>query len=71
METDSLLKNMDGISSFSRRRRKRDAPPVLRGGSHINNARNCRSAYRNHNDARNINHNVGVRVVVSAVSTLD
>jgi hypothetical protein len=39
---------------------------MLRGGSYINNARNCRSAYRNNNDARNINNNVGFRVVVSA-----
>jgi hypothetical protein len=60
-----------GISSFSCRRRKRDAPAVLRGGAYINNARNCRSAYRNHNDARNLNDNCGLRVVVSAASTLD
>jgi hypothetical protein len=39
---------------------------LLRGGSYINNARNCRSAYRNNQDASNINHNVGLRVVVSA-----
>lgn len=39
---------------------------MLRGGSYNNNARNCRSAYRNNNDARNLNNNVGFRVVVSA-----
>jgi hypothetical protein len=39
---------------------------MLRGGSYNNNGRNCRSAYRNNNDARNINNNVGFRVVVSA-----
>ncbi|MGH9831408.1 MAG: caspase, EACC1-associated type [Blastocatellia bacterium] len=39
---------------------------VLRGGSHRNNARFCRSAYRNHIDARNFSNNVGFRVVVSA-----
>jgi hypothetical protein len=39
---------------------------MLRGGSYNNNARNCRSAYRNNNDARNLNDNVGFRVVVSA-----
>jgi hypothetical protein len=39
---------------------------MLRGGSYINNARFCRSAYRNNNDARNLNNNVGLRVCVSA-----
>ncbi len=58
-----------GISSFSLRRRERGASLVLRGGSYINNAVNCRAANRNRNDARNHNHNCGVRVVVSA-STL-
>ncbi|WP_408648768.1 hypothetical protein [Tumidithrix elongata] len=36
---------------------------MLRGGSWINNAQNCRSANRNHNDARNQNNNNGFRVV--------
>jgi formylglycine-generating enzyme required for sulfatase activity/tetratricopeptide (TPR) repeat protein len=40
---------------------------VLRGGSRFNFARYCRSAFRSHIDARIINHDVGVRVVVSAV----
>jgi hypothetical protein len=38
---------------------------VLRGGSWINNARNARSAYRNHNDPSNhdiINDNIGFRL---------
>jgi hypothetical protein len=36
---------------------------LLRGGSWNNNARNCRSAYRNHNEPGNANNNVGFRVV--------
>ena len=36
---------------------------LLRGGSWNNNPRNCRSAYRNHNDPGNVNNNVGFRVV--------
>ena len=39
---------------------------VLRGGSFISIARDCRSAYRNLNDARVIYNYVGFRVVVSA-----
>jgi len=35
---------------------------VLRGGSWINNGRNCRSAYRNHNDPSNRNNNIGFRL---------
>jgi hypothetical protein len=35
---------------------------VLRGGSWINNARNCRAAYRNRNAPANRNNNVGFRV---------
>ncbi|WP_292957408.1 SUMF1/EgtB/PvdO family nonheme iron enzyme [Nitrosomonas sp.] len=35
---------------------------VLRGGSWINNGRNCRSAYRNHNDPSNRNNNTGFRL---------
>ena len=34
---------------------------VLRGGSWINNGRNCRSAIRNHNTAGNGNRNNGFR----------
>ncbi|MDR1154783.1 MAG: SUMF1/EgtB/PvdO family nonheme iron enzyme [Bacteroidales bacterium] len=36
---------------------------VLRGGNWNNNARNCRSAYRNNNNPDNRNNNVGFRVV--------
>lgn len=36
---------------------------VIRGGSWNNNARNCRAAYRNANDPRNANDNVGFRLV--------
>jgi len=36
---------------------------LLRGGSWNNNPRNCRSAYRNHNQPGNANNNVSFRVV--------
>ena len=36
---------------------------LLRGGSWNNNPRNCRSAYRNHNEPDNANNNVGFRLV--------
>jgi hypothetical protein len=35
---------------------------VLRGGSWINNGKNCRSAYRNNNDPANRNNNIGFRL---------
>jgi len=35
---------------------------VLRGGSWINNRRNLRSAYRNHDLPDNRNHNIGLRL---------
>jgi len=35
---------------------------VIRGGSWNNSADNCRSAYRNHNDPGNRNHNLGFRL---------
>ncbi len=35
---------------------------VLRGGSWINNARNCRSAQRNRNEPDNVNDNIGFRL---------
>jgi len=35
---------------------------VLRGGSWINNGRNCRSAYRNRNEPGNRNDNIGFRL---------
>jgi len=43
---------------------------MLRGGSWNNNAKNCRSAYRNWNSHDNRNDNVGFRVVVGAFSAL-
>ncbi|MFK8015915.1 MAG: SUMF1/EgtB/PvdO family nonheme iron enzyme [Gammaproteobacteria bacterium] len=36
---------------------------MLRGGSFINHSDNLRAAYRNNNDPRNRNQNVGFRVV--------
>ena len=39
---------------------------VLRGGSWINNARNCRSAYRNGNRPGNRDDNVGFRPASSS-----
>lgn len=36
---------------------------VLRGGNYWNNARNCRSEYRNNNDPTNRNDNIGFRLV--------
>ncbi|MBW4678036.1 MAG: SUMF1/EgtB/PvdO family nonheme iron enzyme [Desmonostoc geniculatum HA4340-LM1] len=41
---------------------------MLRGGSWINNAQNCRSANRNSNARENRNNNVGFRVVAVAVA---
>ena len=38
---------------------------VLRGGSWINQAQNLRSAYRNHNDPGNRNHNFGFRLALA------
>ena len=35
---------------------------VLRGGSWINNGRNCRSANRNNNSPDNANNNIGFRL---------
>jgi hypothetical protein len=40
-----------------------------RGGSWNNNPQNCRSAYRNHNNPRETNNNIGFRVVCIAPST--
>jgi formylglycine-generating enzyme required for sulfatase activity len=39
---------------------------LLRGGSWNNNPQNCRSAYRNRNNADNSNNNYGFRVACSA-----
>lgn len=36
---------------------------LLRGGSWNDNPRNCRSAYRNHNQPDNANNNIGFLVV--------
>ncbi|MGK7913120.1 MAG: SUMF1/EgtB/PvdO family nonheme iron enzyme [Synechococcus sp.] len=41
-----------------------------RGGSWANNPRNCRSAYRNNNNPRESNNNIGFRVVCEEPSTL-
>ncbi|WP_410001148.1 formylglycine-generating enzyme family protein [Stieleria sp. JC731] len=38
---------------------------VVRGGSWINSAQNCRSAYRNANDPGNRNNNLGFRLVAA------
>ncbi|WP_146131564.1 hypothetical protein [Merismopedia glauca] len=43
---------------------------MKRGGSWINNPRNCRSADRNNNNAGDRNNNIGFRVSCSAPSTL-
>ena len=42
-------------------RSKTGADRVIRGGSWNNNARNCRSAYRNRNEPDNRNNNLGFR----------
>ena len=39
---------------------------MIRGGSWRNNARNCRSAYRNRNDPENRNNNLGFRLARSS-----
>jgi len=39
---------------------------MLRGGSWNNNPDNCRSAYRNNNNADNRNNNIGFRVACLA-----
>jgi len=44
---------------------------VVRGGSWINNSRNCRCAYRNRNNPGNRNDNIGFRVVSSRSSWAD
>ncbi|MEC4815116.1 MAG: hypothetical protein SAK29_17845 [Scytonema sp. PMC 1069.18] len=43
---------------------------MLRGGSWNNNPENCRSAYRNDNDADNRNNNIGFRVACAAACAL-
>ena len=44
---------------------------VNRGGSWRNNARNCRSAYRNRNDPENRNNNLGFRLARSSADRVD
>ncbi|MEM9212825.1 MAG: SUMF1/EgtB/PvdO family nonheme iron enzyme [Cyanobacteria bacterium P01_F01_bin.150] len=61
---------MFGQSTRSFRLNLGQAPLLLRGGSWINNPRNCRSANRNRNDADNRNNNIGFRLVCSSPSTL-
>ena len=41
---------------------------MLRGGAFWNDHQNVRCAYRNWNDARNRNNNIGLRVVVAALT---
>ncbi|WP_144052488.1 MULTISPECIES: SUMF1/EgtB/PvdO family nonheme iron enzyme [Pseudanabaena] len=41
---------------------------LLRGGSWNNNARNCRAANRNRNNALNQNNNIGFRVLLVSSS---
>ena len=43
---------------------------MARGGSFINNRRNCRAAYRNRNDPDNFNNNVGFLVARSTFLNL-
>lgn len=40
-----------------------------RGGSWNNDARNCRSSYRNNNDPDNHNNNIGFRLCLSELRT--
>ena len=42
---------------------------MLRGGSWNNNARNCRSAYRNRNEPDNRNNNIGFRLAAAPTRT--
>lgn len=44
---------------------------VNRGGGWDNNARNCRSAYRNRNWPENRNNNLGFRVARSSADRVD
>ena len=41
-----------------------DIRRVVRGGAFWDDHRNARCAYRNHDDARDVRHNIGFRVVV-------
>ncbi|MBL8330502.1 MAG: hypothetical protein JNJ71_16820 [Rubrivivax sp.] len=38
----------------------------MRGGSWINDARNCRAAYRNANERGNRNNDIGFRLALSS-----
>ena len=56
----------DGVSGCRLARTGRDVGrAVLRGGSWANDAHNVRSAYRNANDCRNRNENIGFRLALS------
>lgn len=50
---------------FRRIRAEYGSNRVLRGGSWINDAPNCRAAYRNDNHPANRNDNVGFRLLSS------
>jgi len=45
--------------------RRKGVNRVVRGGSWINNAQNCRAAYRNNNGPANRNNNIGFRLALS------
>jgi formylglycine-generating enzyme required for sulfatase activity len=59
-----IIAPLNGSASISQSTRK-----VLRGGSWVNNPVNCRSAYRNYNDAGFVYYNGGFRVVCGAAWT--
>jgi len=42
---------------------------MIRGGNWNNNARNCRSAYRNNNTPDNRNNNIGFRLAAARQET--
>jgi len=47
------------------RRHPRASNRMIRGGNWNNNARNCRSAYRNNNTPDNRNNNIGFRLAAA------
>jgi len=49
----------------TRQRTRLKVEQKMRGGSWINNAQNCRSAYRNSNPRDNRNNNLGLRLLSS------
>jgi len=63
--THSLKKKYPYKPDDGREDEKAPGYRVLRGGSFNNNERNARCAYRNDNDIKNFNNNIGFRVVAS------